>query len=322
MFHKIIFSFALIIAVFLVYPTLGMAQSKKNVPIIADREVISYNADEEKSQTVEKYYRDEEGRTRIEQQNIITINNPISKTTVVLDSVAKTFSKIQWTQNVVPVNTSTLEDSDVVRRPKTRDVGSQVIEGIQTVGEETINTITLGNSQNPIRGITTTWASKKMQLLINYSYKDSLGNSITSNLKNIKVGVNPDESLFEIPEDYTDIAEVYNGVENKIQPNAVCPLQISYTAVLGQSPYTLPGTPATVVSYTGFLYVKAQAQCNNLNYTATSTFGSGLTIIKGPSPSNSLDEVYFYRSSFPSTGGVYFYKTNNSNPHLVNVQLY
>lgn len=327
MFHKIVFSFALIIAGLLTYPTMGMAQGKKSMPVIADRQVISYSADDKQSETLEKYYRDQEGRTRIEQQNIITINDPISRTTTVLDSATKTFNKIPWTENVTAASTTESQQNNISAPSKKRKVGSQTIEGIEASGEEFTDVISLENNKTPIVGITTMWASKKMQILVQYSYKDSLGNSISSNLKNIKTDVNPDASFFEIPTDYVDVVEFNSTRASKIQPNAVCPLTFSYR-VAASPLFSIPGTPATIASYTGFLYVRTDAACGNLNYMKTKTFGTGLTIIKGASSSQS-DEVYFYRSSSSyGSGGVYFYKNDNPNnpntpvPHLINVQVY
>lgn len=329
MFHKIVFSFALIIAGLLTYPTMGMAQDKKAVPVIAERQVISYSADDEQSETLEKYYRDQEGRIRIEQQNLITISDPISRTTTVLDSTTKTFNKIQWTQNVVAANTTESQQNDISTPLKKRKVGSQTIEGIEAIGEEITNIIPVEGNQKTIRGVTTIWASKKMQILVQHSYKDSLGNSITSSLKNIKVGVNPDASLFEVPTDYVSVAEGYNRAESKIQPNAVCPLYISYT--INGFKNTLNSTPATVyIIQNQHVFVEATAySCANLNYNATYHFTTSGPLSRArvifPGPSNTYDGVDFADGGFSNTdyatGGVYFYKTNNSNPHLVNIIL-
>ncbi|HEY4047441.1 MAG TPA: hypothetical protein VGM27_11300 [Acidobacteriaceae bacterium] len=88
--------------------------------------------------------------------------------------------------------------------PKTESLGTKTIEGIQAAGTRSTTTIPAGAIGNDKALIITreTWYSPKLKLVIQSTQNDPRFGQTTYTLKNVQLG-SPDETLFQVPPDYT-----------------------------------------------------------------------------------------------------------------------
>lgn len=181
------------------------------------------------------YYRDSEGRTRVEQRlstigkwaaagdapRIIMIGDPVSgeyydldprtRTAVKNVRLGKAMSLKQQRdagetrkRNDAATVTQTVISSD--GRKRTESLGSQRIEGVEAQGKRTTITIPAGEIGN-IRPIETTdesWYSPELQTVVMTRRHDPRSGDTTYRLTNINRR-DPDRSLFQVPPGYTII---------------------------------------------------------------------------------------------------------------------
>ncbi len=185
----------------------------------------------------DKFYRDDQGRTRIEQDNgTVMIEDPVqgssaeingnnktvrsyteSKLTpekkIALDNRAKTFSfsSSSSTSTGDAVLADKLKAEAMAKMDKAKaaasgethneeDLGFQLINGISAQGTRTTTTIPAGQIGNdrPINIVSERWFSPDLQMLIRSSNKDPRFGETTYDLTIISQ-TPPDASLFQIP---------------------------------------------------------------------------------------------------------------------------
>jgi hypothetical protein len=180
------------------------------------------------------YYRDSEGRTRVEQRlstigkwsaagdapRIIMIGDPVSGEYYDLDPRTRTavknvrLGKVMRNQQREAGETRKGNDDEKVAPPKvssdgrrrTESLGSQRIEGVEAQGKRTTITIPAGEIGN-IRPIETTderWYSPELQTVVMTKRHDPRSGDTTYRLTNINRR-DPDRSLFQVPPGYTII---------------------------------------------------------------------------------------------------------------------
>jgi hypothetical protein len=183
------------------------------------------------------YYRDSEGRLRVEQQlnnigkwsasgdapRVIMIGDPVSGEYYNLDPRTRTAIKDvglgrrmaeqklkQETQASAtaakpPTAAATApvaQVSDDGRR-RTESLGSQRIEGVEAVGKRTTRTIPAGEIGNtlPIEITDESWFSPELQMMVMTKHHDPRSGDTIYRLTNINRR-EPDRSLFQVPADY------------------------------------------------------------------------------------------------------------------------
>ena len=181
------------------------------------------------------YYRDSEGRTRVEQKlstigkwsaagdapRIIMIGDPVSGEYYDLDPRTRTAVKnvrlgkaMMLKQQTQDGEKRTRTDDAKVAQPvvssdgrkRTESLGSQRIEGVEAQGKRTTITIPAGEIGN-IRPIETTdesWYSPELQTVVMIKRHDPRSGDTTYRLTNISRR-DPDRSLFQVPSGYTII---------------------------------------------------------------------------------------------------------------------
>jgi hypothetical protein len=159
-------------------------------------------------------YKDKLGRTRSEMGQLILIADPVARATYVLDTDKKIARKLDH-QGIQAFPQHTIEAKGVDRSPPTfdgdsfpitkRPLGDKVIEGLLCKGEEVTLTIPansrLGN-QRPLQARTEIWIAKELLLPLLVISDNPLTGKAIQAYKNIKLGVDPDPSLFRVPEGY------------------------------------------------------------------------------------------------------------------------
>ncbi len=187
-------------------------------------------------------YRDSDGRTRTENQGMITIRDPIAQTTYRLDP-AKKSAITMAAPTVLPQlvetsrgarggrgNTSpeaAARGADVARaldelyasraaallpirsnsNETTEDLGTSIVNGVSARGTRTTTIVPVGaiGNDRELRSVTERWFSSDLNLLIKSISTDPRFGTTTYELTNIKQA-NPEPSLFQVPSDYTTVS--------------------------------------------------------------------------------------------------------------------
>jgi hypothetical protein len=188
----------------LLFSAMVAAAATPVVPVSATTErrtvVTLANGNTLENTTSGRYLRDSSNRVRREEGPLITISDPIARTTVILDTRSKTGRR------VVLLN-RTQDPSPVVTRsgqPTTsQDLGERTIDGILTKGKQHVNVIPangkLGNKQ-PIEMRTQIWYSEELQLPLLTTVSSPLSEATIR--MTIESQAEPDPSLFIVPADY------------------------------------------------------------------------------------------------------------------------
>jgi hypothetical protein len=196
-----------------------------------------------------RYYRDSQGRTRIETgapgSGTVMIQDPVAGFTMMLNPAAKTAQKmpVPPLPRVLVTSNSTAggartnvevrnggvlvsQSSDVAgpliaiavngdapgRQPGTEDLGTQTFGGTTATGRRTTLTIPSGEIGNDraIQVVSETWYSSDLQMVVKSSNADPRFGDTTFELTNIN-RAEPDPALFQIPADYAVTAGKAGG---------------------------------------------------------------------------------------------------------------
>jgi hypothetical protein len=175
----------------------------------------------------DKYYRDEQGRTRIEREDgSVLISDPVLGTAVEVKNGKVTGRSVPATP--VGVNAQTkaaleklsqmvlrkaygietasreaklkVEAASKKQLEDEENLGVQAVNGVSAQGTRSVTTIPLGmiGNDRPIDIVNERWVSDQLQMTIKSSNKDPRFGETTYELTNIVLG-HPDPTLFVIP---------------------------------------------------------------------------------------------------------------------------
>lgn len=174
------------------------------------------------SNSTDKFYRDDQGRTRIERDdNTILIDDPVSGTSAQINGnhvLARRFSSLASTSvdavadlvriklkaelddakvRIAAAAGDTVEKAEVHNEEK---LGFQVLNGVSAEGTRNTTTIPSGQIGNdrPINIVSERWYSPDLEMLIKSVNNDPRFGETTYEVTNIVQG-QPDPSLFKIP---------------------------------------------------------------------------------------------------------------------------
>jgi hypothetical protein len=175
------------------------------------------------------YYRDRNGRSRLEIGNLIFISDPVAGSSYVLDTLQKTARVID--HKSVTAQASTVRKIELDRdkmadptavvstqsanqltanasdqpAPNKRALGNKTIEGLNCEGRVITYTVPansrLGNTY-PIESTTEIWISNELLVAVLSINEDPRLGKTVQRFKNIKPGINLDPALFKVPENY------------------------------------------------------------------------------------------------------------------------
>jgi hypothetical protein len=160
--------------------------------------------------------RDEQGRERIEanEGKFIRIMDPVAGLAYTLDVAAKTAATIDMAPGVwkpttkqAATNPSPFEvaSAQAKHTPNlaVEDLGTQFINGVQSQGVRTTNTIPVGaiGNNRELKGVNERWVSTDLGVQVKTVNTDPRFGTTTYDLTNIIQGP-PDPSLFRVPGDY------------------------------------------------------------------------------------------------------------------------
>ena len=179
-----------------------------------------------------RFYRDSEGRTRVEEMNgAITINDPVAHARIELDPSAKTARRLNaiafflnsannGAMKVQPFefgyNFSTQLQQPVlpagVTSETTEKLGPETVNGVSAEGIRTTMIIPKGQIGNnrDIKIVNEQWTSKDVEILVKSSNSDPRFGDTTYQLTKITRS-EPDPALFQIPAGYSVINQPGRG---------------------------------------------------------------------------------------------------------------
>ncbi len=183
---------------------------------------------------MQKFYRDSQGRERIEHPFcqgpveslgsfiVVEIHDPMMGYAYVLEPqehIAHRFKSDPIVQvepvperDAAKVATSLAPTAAGVKRdndpPQTESLGSQMIEGVYAEGTRTTRTIPAGREGNdrPINIVQENWVSKELEVSILSKYIDPRSGESTTRLTNLDLS-EPSIDLFQLPPDYKIVDE-------------------------------------------------------------------------------------------------------------------
>jgi hypothetical protein len=177
------------------------------------------------------YYRDRQGRTRVEVGNTIVISDPVTGMSYVLDTqrrIARVIDRnalraqatsVRTSERTLdidrnkPVDPAAVLNAQSASKPRAtmppgfdqRSLGSKMIEGVNCEGKIYTHTIPanskMGNAR-PLESSTEIWIAKDLMLpVLSVSQHPVMGKTV-QRYTNIRTGVEPDPSLFKLPEGF------------------------------------------------------------------------------------------------------------------------
>lgn len=187
--------------------------------------------------TTAKVYRDSQGRVRREltlpgfggdqPHTIVTINDPVAKTSITLDSntriahempgmpearfradAVRSDAEAKMKAEVLTRSAQSSSAATFIRRApapdvKREDLGANVMEGVSVTGSRETSTIEAGamGNEKPITITSERWYSPDLQVEVKSVHNDPRMGQTTHTVTNI-VRAEPDASLFQVPADY------------------------------------------------------------------------------------------------------------------------
>ena len=186
---------------------------------VVDRTVVTASGARAEHE-VNHLYRDGQGRTRHEAGNLVTINDPTTKTSTRLNVQTRTYqSSDPAQQHGVDGSAPTQSAADQPTFSPRTDLGMATVAGVLAHGEQYTITSPRPNAQ-PVVKKAIVWTSAQVQLPVRIEVTESTGQSYTQTYTNIRTGAEPAASLFAVPDGF----RAGSVVDNRFGTQAACPL--------------------------------------------------------------------------------------------------
>jgi hypothetical protein len=164
-------------------------------------------------------YRDSHGRTRYESGSTVTINDPATRTTLLLDTSNQTYRRVSHD----PTDASQ-RAADVVTSGKLasepRALGTAQVNGVSAEGRAYTVTVPASKVLAASQKEVTLWLSVEVALPVELRIVDSSGLAYAQSYTNIRTGVQPAAHLFTVPAGYREVDAAGTGAGI----NEACPL--------------------------------------------------------------------------------------------------
>lgn len=199
------------------------AENPRAVPSVsAEIEVITLttlsDGNQLQQRATQRFYRDVHGRTRLENGDMVTINDVVAHEVLLLNLAHHTVQRFATPRVSASSGTGAGKSegnqtvnmrADDNRPPSGSSLGVRNINGFATEGKEVISTIPansrLGNKR-AIQRTTRVWQSVTLRLPLLVEIQDALHGQITMQYKNVQVGLLLDPILFQVPNGFTVIS--------------------------------------------------------------------------------------------------------------------
>lgn len=195
------------------------------VPLSADLQITRTTAQRTEHET-NRLYRDSQGRTRTEDGSSVTISDPTTRTTIVLDTETRTFQRMTPDEpglgSSAASRAGNIAGNQRLASPP-RPLGEATIGGVLAVGTAYTVTIPAQEALPSHADEVTLWVSTDVQLPVQTRVVEQSGEVYEQTYTNIQAGSEPPAALFQIPAGYQEADPDAAASTNQ----ATCP--IAYT---------------------------------------------------------------------------------------------
>jgi len=186
----------------------------KMVPLVGDYVVTKLNESGSPVTTTSRFYRDSEGRTRLDEGKLVTISDPVAAATIYLFPEERTYLRQSWDpapgEQERTSSEGTLETTESSR-------GYKSIEGWLTEGRQYEIVIPAGSklgNKLPVAKQATIWFSRDLQIPVSIEIADPNNGPSSHRYANIVADTEPHRALFQVPDGY------------EVQPTPTEPVQV------------------------------------------------------------------------------------------------
>jgi hypothetical protein len=205
------------------------------VPLSADLQ-ITRTIDQRVEHETNHVYRDSQGRTRTEAGSTVTINDPATRSTIVLDTEAGTYQRLTPDRPDLGASREDNIERDQRLASPPRPLGETTIGGVLAEGTEYTVTIPAREGFPSQSDEVTLWVSTDVQLPVQTRVVEASGEAYEQTYTNIEVGTEPAAALFQIPAGYVES----DPAASATPAQATCPIAytdpvviVSFGAILG-----------------------------------------------------------------------------------------
>jgi hypothetical protein len=187
-------------------------ESRRTVQMLA-------NGTKLESSDSNQFYRDDQGRTRVEQtvngRTVTVIMDPVARFVMILDRETKSFHKnpipadiqkgsVSVDRGKVTVRLGSIKGGPGPQQLGVANLGDKEVNGVTATGTRETRTIPVGaiGNDHPLEIVDERWFSSDLQVLVRSVNSDPRFGDTTYQLSNIVRGMQ-DPSLFQIPGDYS-----------------------------------------------------------------------------------------------------------------------
>ncbi|HET6978756.1 MAG TPA: DUF4214 domain-containing protein [Pyrinomonadaceae bacterium] len=159
-----------------------------------------------KETTNRPFFRDKQGRMRLERGNLVSITDPVAGVRYVLNTKEKTAYRamINNDRDTAAVEQPSKTKSNKTALSETKSLGKQRVDGVVAAGKEYVSVIPAGSkmgNQDDVQVTYQVWRSEELQLPVRVNMQDPLNGDTTIQFK-LQKGAQPDPKLFGIPKGY------------------------------------------------------------------------------------------------------------------------
>jgi hypothetical protein len=151
------------------------------------------------NQVTGNFYRDAQGRTRTERQNLVTVQDPVAHTLTVMDLTAGIARQFTAPQAAAAATGQSM--SAMLGKSSGTDLGVQSIQGVPARGTQLTSVLPVGAVGNllPIKQVAEFWVSDSLNLTVMEKTDDALQGEHVQIYTNIVPGAAVASSLFTVP---------------------------------------------------------------------------------------------------------------------------
>lgn len=153
------------------------------------------------------FFRDWQGRTRLEREDGVTITDPVAGVRYTINTKENTAYRVMLSnerKNAVPADplTKLLNENPF---SDGRSLGIQRMDGVEATGQEYSSEIPAGSKLGNRESVPVTyqfWGSETLKLPLRVRIQDAVNGETLIQFKLLKKGTEPDPRLFTVPEGY------------------------------------------------------------------------------------------------------------------------
>ncbi len=207
----------------------ALAQKTPAVALTAD-EVVTRSSGKQSSS---RFFRDGQGRTRLESGSTVTINDPTTKSTLRLDLRNQTFTKTAKADPAAPAVGGPARSADAASDKSltstSTELGTAMVNGVRAEGRQYTVTTSRPETGTVNRQVTV-WLAPDLELAVKTQVVESDGSSYTQSYTNIRTGAALAADLFAVPAGFRSaVQQPTAGTTNATAgagTNASCPLNL------------------------------------------------------------------------------------------------